>query len=188
MANQSAKRITQANAARLSAVTRGALAVNAVYLLVRVVLQRSSSSSSLGWGEAVLYLATAGAEALVIRNFYAMARPRHNSGGVVVDAGADLGAPGLTSYMFDYVYISWFVHLLSLATRWAWAVYLVIPGYVAYYALPYLRQFMLPSADGSAKPSATTAAAAAADDAAAKERKRQEKKDRKRQRVKYVRG
>ncbi|KAJ1728618.1 hypothetical protein LPJ61_003943 [Coemansia biformis] len=176
MANQSAKRISQSNAARLAALSKGALAVNSVYLVVRVLFQRGS----LSWTEAMLYLATTVIEVLVIRNFHSMAQPRYD-GGVLVDAGADLSSSGLTSYLFDYVYISWLAHLLSLATKWAWALYLVIPAYAAYYLLPYVRQFLLPKrADES------SAAATAADEA--KEKKRREKKERQRQRVKYVRA
>ncbi|KAJ2773644.1 hypothetical protein IWQ56_000909 [Coemansia nantahalensis] len=178
MANQSAKRIAHENAARLATLSKAAAAVNGVYLVVRVLLQRGS----LGWGELLLYVATAGAEAAVIRNFYSMAQPRY-SNGVLVDAGADLSTAGLTSYMFDYVYIAWAAHLLSLATRWAWALFLVIPAYAAYYLLPYVRQFLLPARPGQGS---APAAPSAADEA--KEKKRQEKKERQRQRVRYARG
>ncbi|KAJ2717025.1 hypothetical protein H4R19_000280 [Coemansia spiralis] len=196
MANQSAKRIAQENAARLAVLSKAALAVNGIYLVVRVLLQRGS----LGWGEALLYLVTAGAEALVIRHFYQMAQARYSggvlvdagadlsaqglTGGVLVDAGADLSAQGLTSYMFDYVYVAWLAHLLSLVTKWAWALFLVIPAYAAYHLLPYIRPLLLPKAAAAADNA--SAAPSAADEA--KDKKRREKKERQRQRVRYARA
>ncbi|KAJ1834216.1 hypothetical protein LPJ63_002142 [Coemansia sp. RSA 2711] len=177
MANQSAKRIAQQNAARMATLSKVFVGVNVVYLVVRYVVQYRS----VCWSDFVLYLGTAGLETFLYMNLYASSRPRYDPGGVLVSAGTDLGQPGLVSYMFDYIYISWLVHLLSLATRWAWALYLAIPVYLLVVAAPYIRQFWAANAGAEPQPAAT------AEDAA-REKKRREKKERKQQRPKYVRG
>ncbi|KAJ2158166.1 hypothetical protein GGF46_003973 [Coemansia sp. RSA 552] len=174
MANQSAKRIAQANASRLAVLNKVFLGVNGFYLVIRFVLQYGS----LGWKEALMYLATVGLECMLYLNLYKMSQPRYDPGGVLVDAGTDLNQPGLVSYMFDYIYISWFVHSLSLVTRWAWMLYLAIPVYLLVNFWPYARQFLMPG--GNEEPTKNP-------EELAREKKRQEKKERKQKRTKYVR-
>ncbi|KAJ1856091.1 hypothetical protein LPJ73_002233, partial [Coemansia sp. RSA 2703] len=123
MANQSAKRIAQENASRLALLKKLLMGVNGLYLFVRLFLQYSS----LRWTEFLLYLVTLALELVLFSSLQSSARPRYDASGVLVDGGTDLSQPGLVSYMFDYIYVTWFVHVLSLVTRWAWMVYLVIP-------------------------------------------------------------
>ncbi|KAJ1807755.1 hypothetical protein LPJ77_002813 [Coemansia sp. RSA 2523] len=175
MANQSAKRVTQQNAQRMSLLSKLFIGINAFYIFIRVVFQYRS----LSWTGSIMYLATAGVETLLYMNLYSVSRPRYDPGGVLVSSGTDLSQPGLVSYMFDYIYISWFVHVLSLLTKWAWALYFVIPVYVGVLAAPYVKQFL--GSRSSSKP------APSAEDEA-KEKKRREKKERKQQRAKYVRA
>ena len=48
-------------------------------------------------------------------------------------SGADLGAKGLTEYMWDVVYWTWInLGLVILLGDWAWWLYLVVPGYTVY--------------------------------------------------------
>ncbi|KAJ2742326.1 hypothetical protein GGI20_004569 [Coemansia sp. BCRC 34301] len=180
MANQSAKRIAQENAARLAVIDKAYMFVNIVYILVRFVLQYKS----INWTETVLYLVTVGIESFLYVNLYKVSRPRYDPGGVLIDSGTDLGQAGVVSYMFDYIYVSWLVHLLSLLTKWAWALYLAIPVYLAYAFGPYIMQFIRsqtsPGGNGQQEASAKEVNAE-------KEKKRQEKKERKQQRVKYSR-
>ncbi|KAJ2359334.1 hypothetical protein GGF43_000180 [Coemansia sp. RSA 2618] len=150
------------------------IGINAFYLFVRVFLQYRS----LRWTDVIMYVATGGLELFVYMNLYGVSRPRYDPGGVLVSSGTDLAQPGMVSYMFDYIYISWFVHLLSLLTRWAWALYLVIPVYFGVLAAPYIKQFL--GSRSSEQPPMS------AEDEA-KEKKRREKKERKQQRGKYVR-
>ncbi|KAJ2658839.1 ndufa8, NADH-ubiquinone oxidoreductase complex I 19kd subunit [Coemansia sp. RSA 1200] len=177
-ANQSAKRIVQENAARISVLQKVYIGVNLVYIVVRFLLQYTS----LGWKEFLMYAATFGLETFIYVNLYQVSRPRYDPGGILVDAGTDLSQPGLVSYMFDYLYVSWFVHLLSLVTRWAWLLYLAIPIYLVVTFGPYLRQF-IPSLAGQQ-------GGGGGDEAqlSEKEKKKREKKERKKQqpRVKYV--
>ncbi|KAJ2532021.1 hypothetical protein EV175_007182, partial [Coemansia sp. RSA 1933] len=108
MANQSAKRIVQENAVRMALLKRVYIGVNAVYMVVRFVVQ----FGSLGWKEFGMYAATFALESFIYVNLYQVSRPRYDPGGILVDAGTDLAQPGLVSYMFDYLYVSWFAHLL----------------------------------------------------------------------------
>ncbi|KAI8326113.1 DUF788-domain-containing protein [Martensiomyces pterosporus] len=171
MANQSAKRIVQENAARMATMDKVYLAVNGLYLFVRFVLQYQSTN----WTESIMYFLSLALESFIYLNLYKTSRPRYDPGGVLLDAGTDLSQPGLISYMFDFIYISWAVHLLSLVTKWAWVLYVVIPVYMLYAFGPYIRQFL--ASQGEAEPSA---------EEKEKERKRREKKERKQQRARYV--
>ncbi|KAJ2908308.1 hypothetical protein GGI21_003015, partial [Coemansia aciculifera] len=183
-ANQSAKRITQENAARLAVLDKAYLAVNIVYILVRFILQYRS----INWTETILYLFTVAIESFLYVNLYKMSRPRYDPGGILISSGTDLSQPGLVSYMFDYIYVSWLVHLLSLLTKWAWALYLAIPVYLAYTFGPYVLQFIRSQTGAGAAGSGQQAAAAAGTVGdAEKDKRRQEKKERKQQRVKYSR-
>ncbi|KAJ2398713.1 hypothetical protein GGI23_003082 [Coemansia sp. RSA 2559] len=175
-ANQSAKRIVQENAARMSLLKKVYIGVNAFYIVVRFLLQ----FGSLGWKEFVMYAVTFGLESFIYVNLYQVSRPRYDPGGILVDAGTDLSQPGLVSYMFDYLYVSWFVHSLSLLTRWAWLLYLAIPVYLVVTFGPYLRQLLF-SQGGQASDEG-------GDSLSEKDKKRKEKKERKKQqpRVKYV--
>ncbi|KAJ2053241.1 hypothetical protein GGI03_000564 [Coemansia sp. RSA 2337] len=164
----------------MAIIDKAYLAINALYILVRFVLQYRS----INWTETILYLATVAIESFLYLNLYKVSRPRYDPGGILIDSGTDLSQPGLVSYMFDYIYVSWLVHLLSLLTKWAWCLYLAIPVYLAYAFGPYVLQFIR-SQSGTA--AAGPASAAAAEGDSEKDKKRQEKKERKQQRVKYSR-
>ncbi|KAJ2796672.1 hypothetical protein FBU31_006731 [Coemansia sp. 'formosensis'] len=164
----------------MAVVDKAYLAVNAIYIIVRFILQYRS----INWTETILYLVTVVIESFLYLNLYKVSRPRYDPGGILIDSGTDLSQPGLVSYMFDYIYVSWLVHLLSLLTKWAWTLYLAIPVYLAYAFGPYVLQFIR-SQSGAA--SAGPADAAAAEGDSEKDKKRQEKKERKQQRVKYSR-
>ncbi|CAG8736241.1 5574_t:CDS:2, partial [Acaulospora morrowiae] len=47
-------------------------------------------------------------------------------------SGEDLNAEGLIAYMFDIIYVTWFVHVLSILFEWIWWFYLVIPIFSGY--------------------------------------------------------
>ncbi|KAJ1876892.1 hypothetical protein H4R99_003245 [Coemansia sp. RSA 1722] len=176
MANQSAKRIVQQNATRLAMLQKLFLGINVFYLFISFVFQRSSQS----WTGIFFYIGKLVIEVFLLSSLQNSARPRYDPGGALADPGTDLGQPGLVQYMFDYLYIMWFVRLLSLVTKWASVVYLVIPAYLIYAFGPYVKQFL--GMNGAAK---TEKGDAEQDEA--KLKKRQEKKERKQQRVRYAR-
>jgi len=67
-----------------------------------------------------------------------MGRPRYQEG-QLLRAGADLNQAGVTEYMFDIIYISWFVLVLSVVTNLAWFLYLSVPAYAVYKGLSLYR-------------------------------------------------
>ncbi|KAJ9073118.1 hypothetical protein DSO57_1020007 [Entomophthora muscae] len=54
----------------------------------------------------------------------ALAKPRMVQGKVV--GGEDLAAKGLTSFMFDILYVSWFVQIGTTLSNKFWWFYLVV--------------------------------------------------------------
>ncbi|KAJ2855856.1 hypothetical protein FB639_006181, partial [Coemansia asiatica] len=138
MANQSAKRIVQQNATRLDTLKKLFLGINAFYLLTTLLFQRSS----LTWTTILGYILKVTIESLLFISLRNSARPRYDPGGTLVDSGTDLGQPGLVQYMFDYLYVMWFVRILGLVTRWAWIVYLVFPAYLVYAFGPQIAQLL----------------------------------------------
>ncbi|KAI9501104.1 hypothetical protein GGI25_006080 [Coemansia spiralis] len=165
MANQSAKRIVQENASRISLLRKLLVSINLFYLTVRTL-------QGLVWTELAMYLVTLGLEFLVYTKLCEFAQAKYDPGNVLVDPGTDLAQPGLVSYMFDYLYVSWLVHLLSLMTRWAWLLYLSIPIYLVVRFGPQLRQMLMPHREEPEKE---------------EDPKKREKRERKKQKVRYVR-
>ncbi|KAJ2000352.1 hypothetical protein GGI04_004189, partial [Coemansia thaxteri] len=94
----------------MALIDKAYLLVNGVYVFVRFVLQ----FRSVNWTESIMYLISVVIESFLYINLYKVSRPRYDPGGILVDAGTDLSQPGLVSYMFDFIYVSWIVHLLSL--------------------------------------------------------------------------
>ncbi|KAI9227449.1 MAG: hypothetical protein DHS80DRAFT_31774 [Piptocephalis tieghemiana] len=121
-ANNSAKRQAQANAYALRNLQIGLLVVNLIYILIRIGLYRPT----YGFWHLLLYCFTAGITALLYR--------------ILASPGNDLYGPGLTSYMFDVIYVTWFVHLgVALISDHFWWIYLVIPSYALYKIVSLIR-------------------------------------------------
>lgn len=56
-----------------------------------------------------------------------MAQPTLDASGLLVDSGMDLSAQGLTSYMFDIIYIGFFVLLMTaFVSDKFWLTFLVV--------------------------------------------------------------
>ncbi|KAL1925010.1 uncharacterized protein VTP21DRAFT_4664 [Calcarisporiella thermophila] len=138
MANTSAKKIAIKNKKTLENLQRGFLIVNAVYVLVRVIFFWSSFSTRHWIG----YLSTLGLSLFLYRQLYQMGNPTYASDGQLVRSGEDLSAEGLTAYIFDIIYITWFVHLASILSDKFWYTYLAIPCYAVYKAWGYLSPFL----------------------------------------------
>ncbi|KAI3623538.1 hypothetical protein CBS14141_003799 [Malassezia furfur] len=119
MARGAQKRIASGNAAAVTTLTYGFLVSNTVYLLGNYWLWRSPASFTVT--SVARYAVTEAIAAFLGWQLTAMAR-----------AGEDLAQSGLTAYMFDVVYITWFVHVAStLVSRAFWWTY-AIPAYATY--------------------------------------------------------
>ncbi|KAI0307378.1 hypothetical protein B0F90DRAFT_1665592 [Multifurca ochricompacta] len=59
--------------------------------------------------------------------------PRRDSTGNLTSPGSDLNQPGMTEWMFDVLYISWFAQIGSaILGEWFWWIYTMIPAFVVY--------------------------------------------------------
>ncbi|KAL9933338.1 hypothetical protein V8E36_008056 [Tilletia maclaganii] len=119
MAKGAANKAASSNASTLQILNLGFLISNAAQLLLRFGLFRRSASWKLG----VLY-AVAQAVALFL---YVQLRG-------MAAQGINLAEQkGLTPYMFDIIYVTWFCSVAgALLTDKAWYFYLVIPGFAIF--------------------------------------------------------
>ncbi|EPQ27774.1 uncharacterized protein PFL1_04519 [Pseudozyma flocculosa PF-1] len=139
MARGASKKTSSANATQQAVFTYGFVGVNAFHVLLRFVLLRHR----LTWGHAAKYAFTEAIALLFWSQLLSAAR-----------GGEDItGARGgLTGYMVDVIYVTWFTHFLTAwMGRWGWWVYAVIPMYAIYVAyqkvlLPYVFKGQSPFA------------------------------------------
>ncbi|KAJ1959065.1 hypothetical protein IWQ62_004762 [Dispira parvispora] len=177
MANNAAKKLAVENAKTIKRLRQLFYGVNLVYVLVRFLWQ----FSSVTWSSSLGYVATFLVSFFVFQQLVSMGQPHYNERGDLLRSGEDLGMPGLTSYMFDVLYVTWFVHLGTLWSDLFWYLYVLLPGYAVYtlggYIWPYLSQWLGSGSGNSSAPSDTST-------------NRQEKKSKKAKqpRAKYVRS
>lgn len=127
MAKGAQKRIASGNASAVNTLAYGFVISNTVHLLFNFWLWRSPAT--MHWRPIALYVVTEVIAAALGLQLTSMAR-----------AGDDLSQSGLTAYMFDIVYITWFVHVTTaLFSRYFWWTYAVvrealtqIPAYATY--------------------------------------------------------
>ncbi|KAK4049498.1 hypothetical protein OIO90_005449 [Microbotryomycetes sp. JL221] len=149
MAKGNAKRITAANSQAIQQVRLGFLISNAIYV-IHLGLFRSGRT----WTR-LFYYATTEMIALV---FWQQLEGMNKR-------GEELAQRGLTAYIFDIIYVTWFVHVTTalISTKF-WYLYLAIPLYALYrlvtFALPFVRGQPSPASGGaSAGAGASTATA-----------------------------
>lgn len=71
----------------------------------------------------------------------------------IARAGDDLAQAGMTAYMFDVVYLTWFVHVgTALVSARLWWTYAVIPAYLLYLAYKNVLPYVWPQAHAAAAP------------------------------------
>ncbi|PWN98073.1 hypothetical protein FA09DRAFT_329713 [Tilletiopsis washingtonensis] len=116
MAKASSKRIAASNAAAQRTLRAGFLVANAVHLLLVFGLRRRTRATK---SAAAAYV---GSEMLALGLWWTLVRMARD--------GDDLGQAGLTAYMFDIIYVTWFVHVsAALFGAWCWYFWLLIPAY-----------------------------------------------------------
>ncbi|KAI8337854.1 hypothetical protein BD560DRAFT_412993 [Blakeslea trispora] len=139
MANASSKKIASQNKQTLANLQKGFLTVNVVYFLWRIVYHWSSFSL----GQCVLYITTMGLSVLLYRVLISSGSPVYASDGSLIQSGDDLNSEGLTAYMFDIIYVTWFVHITTaFISNKFWYAYLVIPSYAAYKLVPMIMSYL----------------------------------------------
>ena len=125
MAQKAKKDRAKANTSTLNNLHIGTLAVNAVFILFRIFIRQRSM---LAYG--ILSIPSLVAEYIL----ESTGRPKFDpSTKALKTSGEDLAAPGLTEYMFDVIWITWFC-LVSVIIfgNWGWLVWGVIPVFGAY--------------------------------------------------------
>ncbi|KAI8090446.1 hypothetical protein BDF21DRAFT_395910 [Thamnidium elegans] len=138
MANASSKKIAAANKQTLANLQKGFLIVNAVYFLWRIVYHWNSFTFS----QLFLYTTTGGLTFMFYRLLTSSGTPTFGADGSLISCGEDLNSEGLTAYMFDIIYVTWFVHIATaFISNKFWLVYLVIPAYAAYKLVPMAMSY-----------------------------------------------
>jgi len=129
MANKSAKRQALNNAAILSKLRLGFLISNSLFLGIRGFW----FYATMTWTLWTIYIITSLIAVGLYVQLIKMAQPRIDSSGGLVDGGDNLSQEGLTSYMFDVIYVTWFIHAsVSLISDSFWWLYSVIPCFALY--------------------------------------------------------
>lgn len=143
MARGAQKRVSHTNAQAVKTLTYGFVVANTVFVCATWLWPPPAPYWT--W---TLYAVTELVAALVAWQLVSMAR-----------SGDDLAQRGLTAYMFDFVYITWFVHVgASLVWRRLWWTYAVIPLYVCYLFYKHvLVKYVFPRWTGTAAPTSTQA-------------------------------
>ncbi|KAL8928762.1 MAG: hypothetical protein Q9208_001540 [Pyrenodesmia sp. 3 TL-2023] len=126
MAQKAAKQQAARNTSILKRTHLISLAINALFILLRLVLFRTSCTRTT----LILY-GLLSAPALVIEFWFErIGRPVNAPNGELKKAGEDLEAKGLTEYMWDVLYWTWgCVGVAGLFGDKAWWGYLVVPVY-----------------------------------------------------------
>ncbi|RPB02104.1 hypothetical protein L873DRAFT_1826838 [Choiromyces venosus 120613-1] len=133
MANKAAKQLARANTATLNRTHLTTLTLHTLFILYRL-LYRSGS-----WSKYVIL----SLPSLVIEMYLErLGRPKYAPGGdgMLVSAGEDMEAKGVTEYMWDIVYVTWGVlGLVGVAGEWGWWVWAIVPMYAIYLAVGMYR-------------------------------------------------
>ena len=125
MAQKAKKDRAKANISTLNNLHIGTLSVNALFILFNLLLKRRSI---LAYG--ILSIPSLVAEYIL----ESTGRPKFDpSTKALKSSGEDLAAPGLTEYMFDIVWVTWFCLVaVILFGNWGWIFWSVIPIFGAY--------------------------------------------------------
>ncbi|KAI9484265.1 MAG: hypothetical protein EXX96DRAFT_561609 [Benjaminiella poitrasii] len=139
MANASSKKIAAANKKTLENLRKGLLSINTIYFLWRIVYHWDSFTI----GQFLLYIVTTSLTLVFYRVLSSSGSPHYAADGSLLSSGDDLNSEGLTAYMFDIIYVTWFVHITTaFISNKFWFVYLVIPGYAAYKVIPLVMSYL----------------------------------------------
>ncbi|KAJ1987752.1 hypothetical protein H4R33_002714, partial [Dimargaris cristalligena] len=153
-ANNASKKLAVTNQQTIQRLQLLFFAINGLYVFIRFVV----CFGTVSWAVAVAYVGTFLVSLFMFQQLVSMGQPRYGPSGDLVSAGEDLAAPGLTSYMFDILYVTWFIHLGSLVTHYVWYLYLIIPGYAVVKLGGFIWPFLAGFGAGQAEPVAQSPA------------------------------
>eukprot|EP00993_Chasmostoma_nieuportense_P004636 NODE_5294_length_673_cov_145.934066_g5131_i0.p1 GENE.NODE_5294_length_673_cov_145.934066_g5131_i0~~NODE_5294_length_673_cov_145.934066_g5131_i0.p1 ORF type:complete len:180 (-),score=30.55 NODE_5294_length_673_cov_145.934066_g5131_i0:82-621(-) len=125
MAKDTAKKAHKSNQSRLQSYFIISLVINVIYFVWRIWWLNDSFFFLNGVG----FLLLIGGELFALKGLISYAAPQYDSDGRIDSCNDLLNIEGMTSYLQDVLWISWFVQLTTLLSKWFWLVYLVIPCY-----------------------------------------------------------
>ncbi|BCR89195.1 SND2/TMEM208 family protein [Aspergillus chevalieri] len=127
MAQKAAKSLAVRNTSTLNRTHLIALALHTIYLLLHFTFNRPRSLKP--------YFLLAGPTLLIEFYLERLGRPRYTDDGNLRTPGEDLGATGLTEYMWDVVYWTWGCMVsVCLFNDRAWWLWVVVPLYSVWLA------------------------------------------------------
>ncbi|KAL9008486.1 MAG: hypothetical protein Q9173_006392 [Seirophora scorigena] len=126
MAQKAAKQQAARNTSILKRTHLISLAVNAFFILLRLLVFRASSTRST-----YLFYGLLSAPAVTIEFWFErIGRPVFAASGELKKSGEDLEAKGLTEYMWDVLYWTWGCTVVATVFGdKAWWAYIVVPFY-----------------------------------------------------------
>lgn len=125
MAQKAKKDRAKANTSTLNRLHIGTLSLNALFILFNLLIKRRSLLTY-----ALISIPSLIAEYILETT----GRPKFDpSTKALRSSGEDLAAPGLTEYLFDIIWVTWFCLLSVLVFgNWGWIFWGVVPVYGAY--------------------------------------------------------
>ncbi|MCJ1388272.1 hypothetical protein MMC18_001117 [Xylographa bjoerkii] len=142
MAQKAAKQQAARNTAILKRIHFLSVAFNALFLLLRLLVFRSSSTRATY----ILWIILSIPAFAIQFWFDKIGRPTSGANGEVKNSGQDLEAKGLTEYMFDVLYWSWGTTFLASVfgdkAWWMWAAIPLYSVWLAYSTFGSVRQGM----------------------------------------------
>lgn len=125
MAQKAKKDRAKANISSLNNLHIGTLTLNVIFILFSLLIRRRSILTY-----AILSIPSLVAEYIL----ESTGRPKFDPATKALkSSGEDLAAPGLTEYMFDVIWVTWFC-LVSVIIfgNWGWIFFSVVPVYGLY--------------------------------------------------------
>ena len=133
MANSSAKKLYKSNQQRLKALAAAIVVTNLLFAIIR-------GGFFYTYFDRFYIIITCFLAFIYSLSFYVIwvsARPTFSDSGALIDAGNDITQGGVLEYVHDLIYISLFVQLGLIFTKWASLIFLTIPLYVGYLAFGF---------------------------------------------------
>ncbi|KAJ3320370.1 Histone chaperone asf1b [Blyttiomyces sp. JEL0837] len=144
LAKGSAKRIVESNAKIIKTHTYIHAGVTIFNILFRVLIFWSSFTFWIGFRYILCHLALI----LIFRQLVALAAVSMSSDGID-DAGVDLTKSGIQEYLFDVVYVLWFVMVGTCFFDWVWYILWAIPVFAGYKLFMMVKPFLFGSGQKS---------------------------------------
>jgi len=108
--------------------------------------------SSFTWKHWIGLMLTSAAYFLPYKQLVSMAKPVYSDNGELLDGGFDLSTGGICEYLYDVIYITVFVQLMSIISEKFWWTYLVVRQHTPYDFLTTVRPSNLFRAMGEKYP------------------------------------